>query len=76
MKVYQQADFLVRQAQIRQKLCFVDGEQFFDCFDFYDDFVFDYKIESISAVEFHVFVDDRQRSLFFHTKTLPLQFKQ
>lgn len=54
----------------------MDGQQFFDCFDFYDDFVFDYKIESISAVEFHVFVDDRQRSLFFHTKTLPLQFKQ
>ena len=59
MEVYQEADFFMSEAQVRQKLCFVNWKQFLDGLDFHDNFVFDDQIQAISAIEFYIFVNHR-----------------
>ena len=58
MEVHQQPDFLMRQAQIGQKLCFVNWKQFLDCFNFHDDFIFDDEIQPVSTIKLYFFVDN------------------
>ena len=65
MKVYQEADSLVSETEIRQELSFVNRQDLFDCFDFCDDLVFDDKIKPITAIELDLFIRNRERFLLF-----------
>ena len=51
-EVYEQANLLPAQFQIRQQLRFVQRVEFFHCFQFHNDFVIDKEIYPLA--QFHI----------------------
>ena len=58
MKLYQKTDFASVQSQIGQQLRVVDGTEPFDSLNFYNDRVFNHKIQPVPAFKFYLFVND------------------
>jgi hypothetical protein len=75
MEVHQQSDVLMRQAQVRQKLGFVNREQLFDRFNLYDDCVLHNYVEPVATIKLHFLVDNRKRFLFLNSEAQLLELK-
>ena len=63
VEVDQQANLVATQLQVGQNLRKVQRKQFFNCFDFDDDAVFDNKVDAIGGIQLNTLIDDRKPNL-------------
>jgi hypothetical protein len=74
VEVDQQSNPMLAQLQIPEQLCLVKGKESGDRLQFDDDCILDEQVYSISRLDLHVSVDDREWPLLFDSQALVLEF--
>lgn len=75
MEVDQQAEALVGESQVGEKLLFMNWGKRFDGFDFHYHPVFDHQVSPEAGIEVDIFVDHRNRLLAYEAQPAAVQFK-